>query len=328
MTKALITGIFGQDGSYLCEILFNKGYEIYGITKDHLSVNSQRIKDYLGSLGISPKTYSVDLNDYEALKRIVTEICPDEVYHLAAYHVSAQYVNNSKSLSEKKLFDYNLKSISNLLLICFEHVNSARFVAAGSCLMFNASDSLIQSEKTPYKSSCLYGLAKISENMLVDYYRNQGLYASTAILYNHESSRRSNDFVTKKIVKSMVAVFKGEIHAFTLGNLDIKKDWGWARDYAYGMYLMAQAIKPKDYVLASGLSYSIREFVNITAIKLGIDDWQDYVLIDENIVTRSSSTTLLGDPTLAMDELDWQHSMSLEQLVDRMVENELTGDLI
>ncbi|QNJ15995.1 NAD dependent epimerase/dehydratase family protein [Synechococcus sp. A18-40] len=328
MKKALITGIFGQDGSYLCEILANKGYEVHGIIKDPLSHNSQKIKNYLNFLGVSPHVHSVDLNSYEELKQVIIDIHPDEIYHLAAFHMSAEDNQLSKSIGEKYLFDYNVKSTSNLLCICYEHIRHVKFVAAGSCLMFDASDSLYQNEKTPFKSRSLYGLAKISENMLLTYYRNKGLHASTAILFNHESSRRSDNFVTKKIVKSLVAISKGEINSFTLGDLEVKKDWGWARDYAYGMYLIAQGIEPKDYVLSSGKGHTIRYFADIVSNQIGLVDWQKYVLIDENILTRRSYTVLLGDSSLARDELNWQHSMTLEQLVHAMVENELSGVLI
>ena len=327
MKKALITGVFGQDGSYLCEILHKKGYELYGVAKNVLSDNSQKNKDYLGKLAINPKLCAVDLNDFESLREIITQICPDEIYHLAACHVSAQSLTNSISFKEKQLYDYNVRSTSNLLYLCNEYLRQTKFVAAGSCLMFDDSDSKIQSETTPFKSCSLYGLAKITENMLVEHYRKKGLHASTAILSNHESSRRSNDFVTKKIVKAMVAISKGEIQTFTLGNLKAKKDWGWAKDYAYGMYLMAQADTAKNYVLASGRSYTVYDFIKIVADKLNIVDWQRHVLIDENIITRMIQATLVGDYSLAHSELSWKHSISLAQLVDSMVENELNGEI-
>jgi len=325
--KALITGVFGQDGSYLCEILASKGYEVYGITKNILGANSQIIKAYLDKIGIHPKVYAVDLNNFDSLKELITQIRPDEIYHLAAFHVSAESANNTKSFKEKQLYDYNVQSTSNLLYICYEYLKDSKFVTAGSCLMFDDCDSSIQCESTPFKSASLYGLAKISENMLVKYYRNQGLHASTALFFNHESSRRSSNFVTKKIIKSMVAISKQELQTFTLGDLRVKKDWGWAKDYVFGMYLMAQTDKAKDYVLASGRSYSISDFVEIVADKLNMDDWEKHVNIDDNIITRKTQVNLLGDWSLAKAELNWKHTLSLTQLVDLMVENEVSGEL-
>jgi GDPmannose 4,6-dehydratase len=325
--KALITGVFGQDGSYLCEILASKGYEVYGITKNILGANSQIIKAYLDKIGIHPKVYAVDLNNFDSLKELITQIRPDEIYHLAAFHVSAESANNTKSFKEKQLYDYNVQSTSNLLYICYEYLKDSKFVTAGSCLMFDDCDSSIQCESTPFKSASLYGLAKISENMLVKYYRNQGLHASTALFFNHESSRRASNFVTKKIIKSMVAISKQELQTFTLGDLRVKKDWGWAKDYVFGMYLMAQTDKAKDYVLASGRSYSISDFVEIVADKLNMDDWEKHVNIDDNIITRKTQVNLLGDWSLAKAELNWKHTLSLAQLVDLMVENEVSGEL-
>ena len=325
--KALITGIFGQDGSYLCEILARKGYEVCGIAKHLLGANSQIIKTYLDKIGIHPTVYAVDLNNFERLKELIKQIRPDEIYHLAAFHVSAEGANNTKNFMAKQLYDYNVQSTSNLLYICHEYLKESKIVTAGSCLMFDDCDSVIQSETTPFKSASLYGLSKISENMLVKYYRKQGLHASTALFFNHESSRRSNNFVTKKIVKSMVAISKQELQTFTLGDLKAKKDWGWAKDYAYGMYLMAQTDKAKDYVLASGRNYSISDFIEIVADKLNIDNWQKHINVDYNIITRKMQYNLLGDCSLAKAELNWKHTLSLVQLVDLMVENELTGEL-
>ncbi|NQW69750.1 MAG: GDP-mannose 4,6-dehydratase [Betaproteobacteria bacterium] len=327
MKKALITGIFGQDGSYLCEILAKKGYELHGIIKNNLSENSQGIKDYLERLGINPKLYFVDLNDFKRLQELIIMICPDEIYHLAAFHVSAQDVNNSKCIKGKQLYDYNVKSTSNLLYICHEYLRAPKFVTAGSCLMFDDCDAIIQSEITPFKSCSLYGIAKISENMLVEFYRRKGLHASTAILFNHESSRRSNNFVTKKIVKALVAITNGGNQALVLGNLNAKKDWGWAKDYAYGMFLMSQIDKPKDYVLASGSHHTVCDFIEIVAAKLNINNWQKHVKLNDNLITRASQANLLGDWSLAKCELNWKHSISLGQLADLMVENELSGEL-
>lgn len=325
--KALITGIFGQDGSYLCELLTTKGYEVFGIVRSDLSENSQKIKAYLAKKGVLPKLFNVDLNNYEDLKKFVLEIKPDEIYHVAAFHVSAQGAKGNKDFFEKELFDYNVKSTSNILSICYDFLKDTKIILAGSCLMFDNSNTQIQNENTPYESKSLYGLAKIAENSLAKYYRNKGLHASTAILYNHESSRRSNDFVTKKIVKNFVAIKKGEIEKFTLGNLDTKKDWGYSKDYALGMYLMAQQDRAKDFVLATGENHTIKDFIEIVAKKLDLNNWQNLVEIDDKIIDRKIQTNFLGDWNLAKAELNWKHSINLEELIELMIKNEFSGEL-
>lgn len=325
--KALITGIFGQDGSYLCELLTSKGYEVFGIARAEKSENSKKIKEYLVKKGITPKLSTIDLNDYGSLKQLLFDIKPDEIYHVAAFHVSAQGTKDNKDFREKELFDYNLKSTSNILSICYEFLKTTKVVLAGSCLMFDNSNTESQNEETTFDSKSLYGLAKIAENSLVKYYRNKGIHASTAILYNHESSRRSDDFVTKKIVKNLVAVKKGEIKKFTLGNIDTKKDWGYAKDYAYGMYLMAQSEKPQDYILATGKNHTIKDFIEIAAKKLDIENWKKYIEIDDGIIDRRVQTNFLGDWNLAKTQLKWGHSISLEELIGLMIKNELNGEL-
>ena len=193
--------------------------------------------------------------------------------------------------------------------------------------MYDDSATMNQDEKTPFASSSLYGLAKITEGSLVKYYRNKGLHASVAILFNHESSRRSDSFVTKKIVKNLVAYKKGKIKSFTLGALDFKKDWGYAKDYVNAIYLMAQQNLADDYIVASGVNYSIEQFVQIAADKLGIDNWRVAVELNKNILSRKVNTNLLGNCELTKKKLGWEHTLDLGSLIELMIKNELEGDL-
>ncbi|MBQ8475557.1 GDP-mannose 4,6-dehydratase [bacterium] len=322
MKKALITGIYGQDGSYLGELLSNEGTEVHGIIRENLSDNSKRIKNILNRQNIKPIEHITDLNDYSALKDLLLEIRPDEIYHMAAYHVSSEGVNQNKEYFDKVLFDYNVKSTSNILSICFEYLKNTHIVTAGSCLMFDNSKTKRQNEETEYNSKSLYGLAKITENSLVKYYRSKRQHSSCAILYNHESSRRSINFVTRKIINSLIKVKNKEIKNFTLGNLEIKKDWGWAKDYANAMILMARAKEAKDYVLSSGELHTIKEFIEICVLKLGLDNYEQYININSSIIDRKIEGQLFGDCSKIEKELNWKKSLDFEGLIDLMIKEE------
>lgn len=324
--RALITGIWGQDGSYLCQLLHQLGYQVFGLARKTLSENAQRNRHFLQSQGINPTIYHVDLTDYEALKSICVAIQPDEIYHLAAFHVSSQAKQTGNN-PDKALFDHNVKVTSNILGLCYACLPDCKVVTAGSCLMYDDSPSVKQNEDTPFASDSLYGLAKISEQQLVNYYRNRGLHASMAILFNHESSRRPDAFVTKKIIKNLVACQKGEIEQFTLGHLGAEKDWGYAKDYVYGMYLMAQQPKASDFVLASGQTHTIEYFLSEAARQLGLSNWASFVHLDHTILTRKIRGQLVGDASRAYRELGWRHTLTLPELIGRMIQNELENDL-
>lgn len=324
--KALVTGIYGQDGSYMAEILTEKGYDIYGIVKTPLSNNSQKIKRHLDSKGILLTIINVDLCDYGALKKVLLEIKPTKIFHFSAYHASSESLLNN-DFNDKILFEHNIISTLNLLSITYEYLINSKIVTAGSCLMFDNSNSCKQNEQTPYSSSSMYGLAKITEASLVKYYRDKGLNASVAILYNHESSRRKDTFLTKKIIKNLVAIKNKELVSFSLGNIDIKKDWGYAKDYVYAMFLMSCQNDDQDYILSSGTTYSIRDFINIAAQKLNITNWEDYIDIDTTLLTRKSDIVLKGDSTLAQNKLEWKYTLNLEELIDLMIQNELNESL-
>lgn len=322
MKKVIITGIYGQDGSFLCELLSKKGYHIFGVAKKQLSANSVRIKRELDSKKIVINLFDINLYDYHEVSTFIEQVQPDEIYHMAAYHASAEGKGNLAALREQEVFNKNVLATANILESCHYLSKTVRIVTAGSCLMFDASNTQCQTEETPFESKSLYGMAKITENTLVQYYRKKGLYACTAILYNHESHRRGSQFVTKKIVENMVRIKQGEIQSFTLGALDVEKDWGYAGDYVEAMWLMLQAASPKDYIVATGELHSIYEFVNICANILGIDEWEKHVIEDSSIINRKIQGRLKGNSRAIRQELSWHMSKNFEEIVEEMVDNE------
>lgn len=323
MKKALITGIFGQDGSFLCELLLEKGYKVYGIAKKNLSVNSQKIKEELIKKGKVPIIYEEDLQEYERVKRIIGQIHPNEIYHLAASHVSSDGKRNGEIIDDNLMFKWNVSATANILAVCNEISQSTRILTAGSCFMFDFSNENRQSESTPANSNSLYGIGKITENKLVEYYRKKGIFACTAILYNHESYRRSEDFVTKKIVKNMCILKKNSNHKFCLGDIDIRKDWGYAKDYVKGMYLMLQGSKPQDYILSSGELHSIREFIEICAEVLQIENWNKSIEINAGITNRNNKIQLYGDAGKIESELGWKAEKNFREWITEMIIEEM-----
>jgi len=324
MKKALITGPFGQDGSYLCELLTEHNYEVHGIVRESLSENSECIKNYLALKCIELNVHQCNLYDYDEVENIIKEIEPCEIYHLAATHYSSE---NSLKNIDQSLFINNVSATFNILKAADILNLNVKIIVAGSCLMFDASDITPQNENTQFKTKSYYGLAKITENKLVRFFREKGLNVSMAILYNHESPRRNKSFVSSKIVKNMVYVARKEIKSFYLGNLYTIKDWGYAKDYVYGIWLMAQQKDPGDYIFSSKKGHTILNFLEQTAKVLDIFDWQQYVKIKPDLVVSELNIKLIGDYSYAEQKLDWKHSKSFNQLVELMVKNELSGQL-
>lgn len=326
MKKALITGIYGQDGSFLYELLEQKGCQVYGIVKKKLSGNSKRIKNELEKKNNFPIIYQADLQNYEEIKKIIEQIQPNELYHLSASHVSSEGKRNGESVDDNQLFKWNVSATANLLAACNEISRNTKILTAGSCLMFDSTNIERQNEETPYSSDSLYGIGKITENQLVQYYRKKGLYACTAILYNHESYRRSEDFVTKKIVKNMCMLKKDASYRFSLGDIEVKKDWGYAKDYVKGMYLMLQGSNPQDYILSSGELHSIKEFLDVCAEILQIADWKSHVEINCNITNRNNATQLFGNSAKIEKELGWKKEKNFKEWICEMIEEEMKCD--
>jgi GDPmannose 4,6-dehydratase len=257
---------------------------------------------------------------FEAIRKIK----PHEIFHLAAKHYSSEM---SSYANDRLLYLDNVTATFNILSAIKECKYSTKVILAGSCLMFDGSNTSLQDEKTPFQSVSFYGLAKIAEQKLAEFFRNMGVFVSMAILYNHESPRRSSNFVTKKIVRNLVQICKGEQKGFSLGSIDVIKDWGYAKDYAYGMWLMAQVDTPAEYVLSTGTKRTIKDFIDLASKDLGIDNWTDYINIDKKLLRRSNNLHLVGNPLFAKEKLGWNHTMKFEELVSLIVQCELSESL-
>lgn len=319
MKKVLITGIYGQDGSYLSEIMHQDNYEIYGLCRKNLSVIAQKNKKELEKEAIKIIECNESIYDYAAISKLIREIRPNVVFHMAAIHRASSSISNNNILAEKELYEMNVSATNNILTACYEESPSTRIVSAGSCLMYDDCTEKVQNENTVFSSRSMYGIAKIAENNLVKIYRQKGLFACTPILYNHESHRRSADFVTKKIANGLKAIKEGQQDFIELGDIQVKKDWGFAGDYALAMKLMCEAKEPKDYIVATGELHSIEEYLSQCARELQIDDWRNYVKTNNELVTRTVRTSLCGNPLRCITELGWKHSIDFCGLVKEIM---------
>jgi GDPmannose 4,6-dehydratase len=317
-TKALITGIAGQDGSYLAELLLTKGYEVHGVVRrisiedaDHKLKNIRHIQDKV-------HIHVASLYNVLSMVRVIREIMPEECYHLAA----SSFV--SYSLDEEiSILDNNVNSTHFLLAAIREFCPGCRFYFSGSSEMFGNAANSPQDEDTPFNPRSIYGISKVAGFHLVKNYRKQyNLFACSGILYNHESPRRGYEFVTRKIVSAAVRIKLGLQHAQTFGNLEARRDWGYAPDYVEAMWLMLQAETPDDYVIASGETHSVREFAQAVFSHLGLD-FEKYAQIDEELYRPAEPVELRGNPAKAVRSLQWKRTKSLKEIIMEMVETEL-----
>ncbi|HFC30667.1 MAG TPA: GDP-mannose 4,6-dehydratase [Oceanospirillales bacterium] len=340
MKKALITGVTGQDGSYLAELLLAKNYEVYGLVRRSSSSNTQRIEQILKHEQFHLR-YG-DLTDSLAMNALVANIRPDEIYNLAAQsHVafsfdSPEYTANTDALGTLRLLEA-IKT-NNLL-------EKTRFYQASTSEMFGSVQEVPQTEKTPFYPRSPYGVAKLYAHWItINYRESYGVYACSGILYNHESPRRGEDFVTRKITIGLSKVFKGQQDCLFLGNLDAKRDWGHAKDYVKMQWLMLQQQVADDYVIATGEQHSVRDFVNLAAKVVGVElSWhgkaeKEYAIIakvnnqkirkkvGEKVVAVSTLfyrpaevETLLGNPKKAKEKLNWRPEVSFQELVSEMM---------
>lgn len=322
MTKrALITGITGQDGSYLAEFLLAKGYEVHGIVRRSSSFATGRIEHLFGRVpGLTGrvKLHYGDLADPSSLQRVLVTVAPDEVYNLAAQsHVRVsfdmpEYTCDVTGTGALRL----LEGLRNLGM-------SPRFYQASSSEMYGKVVETPQSESTPFYPRSPYACAKVFAHYLVVNYRESyGFPASSGILFNHESPRRGENFVTRKITRSLARIKLGLQHRLSLGNIDAQRDWGFAGDYVEAMWLMLQADAPDDYVIATGETHSVREFLDLAGEQLDLD-WKAVVDIDPRLFRPAEVDLLLGDPTKARERLGWQPRTSFKELVSLMTEADL-----
>jgi GDPmannose 4,6-dehydratase len=310
MRHALITGITGQDGSYLAEQLLTLGYEVHGTVRRSSAYHWDRINHIKDQLHL----HYADLGDSGSIQRVLDLSQPHEVYNLAAQ----SHVKVSFDMPE---YTADITGTGTIRLLEELRNSNARFYQASSSEMFGSSPPP-QNEKTPFHPRSPYGCSKVfSYYATVNYREAYGLHASNGILFNHESPRRGENFVTRKITRAVAAIKFGLQQSVRLGNLDARRDWGHAKDYVNAMYLMLQQAEPDDYVIATGVSWSVRDFCELAFHALGLN-WRDHVIVDPKFFRPSEVEHLLGDPAKAMDKLGWEPEIQLSELVEEMVKHD------
>jgi len=316
--RALITGITGQDGSYLAEWLLEQGYDVHGIVRRvaledplHRMWRIVHLKDAL-------QLHVADLEHYPSILRLLQQVRPDEVYHLAAH----SFVGHSLE-EEHSTLHTNITTTHTLLSAFREACPSARFYFAGSSEMFGKATEAPQRETTPFAPRSAYGISKCAGLYLTRTYRERfGLFAAAGILFNHESPRRGFEFVTRKISSHVALIAAGKLRTLTLGNLDARRDWGHAQRYVQAVWAILQAPAPDDYVIATGQTHSVREFCEIAFGIAGLD-YRDHVQTDPALYRPGEEAQLVGDASKAKAKLGWTYQVSFEELVREMVEHDL-----
>jgi GDPmannose 4,6-dehydratase len=318
MKKALITGIAGQDGSYLAEFLLSKGYEVHGIVRRIAIEDTEHKLKNLRSVLDRIHLHVASLDNVLSMIKIVKDLIPDECYHLAA----SSFVSYTFE-DEISILNNNVNSTHYLLAAIREFAPHCHVYFAGTSEMFGNVSRAPQDEETPFNPRSIYGISKVASYHLVKNYRQQyGMFACSGILYNHESPRRGYEFVTRKIVSSAVKIKLGLQDTLVLGNLDAYRDWGYAPDYVKAMWLMLQAEQPGDYVVASGETHSVREFVEAAFSYLELD-YKNYVRVDPQLFRPAEKVQLCGNPAKAVERLNWKRTKSFCELIKDMVDNEV-----
>jgi len=318
MKRALVTGVTGQDGAYLSQFLLGKGYEVFGVLRR--SASADVIDERLRWLGINGQVTMLDgnLTDLSSLIRIVQESRPDEVYNLGAQ----SFV---KSSWNQPLLTGQVTALgaANMLEAVRIAAPQARFYQASSSEMYGLIQESLQTEKTPFYPRSPYAIAKLYAHwMTVNYRESFGMHASSGILFNHESPLRGIEFVTRRVTDGVARIKLGLATELRLGNLEAKRDWGHARDYVRAMWMMLQQDQPGDYVVASGRTTSVRDMCRIAFSHAGLD-WQEFVKTDAAFLRPAEVDVLLGDAAKARETLGWQAEISLEEMVQEMVEADL-----
>ena len=319
MLRTLITGVTGQDGSYLAERLVAEGVEVHGLVRPGDAALSA-VQDSCPRLVV----HEGDQRDGARLEALVLELVPDEVYNLAGLSSVAQSWEEPVLTAEVTGL-----AVARLLQASWsaqERTGRAvRFLQASSAEIFGNSDRVPQDENTPLCPTSPYGAAKAYAHHLVGVYRARGLHAASTILYNHESPRRPASFVTRKITAGAAAIAAGAATELVLGNLDVQRDWGWAPDYVDAMVRAVRHDRADDFVVATGQARSVRDFVTVAFSHVGIDDWAPFVRTDPAFVRPVEASMLVGDPSKALRELGWKSTVGFDEIVGRMVDHDASS---
>jgi len=326
MKRALISGVTGQDGSYLAELLLEKGYEVHGIIRRSSSFNSGRIAHIFKDIHETDSRFLLhygDLSDGSRLEKLIEVIAPNEVYNLGSQsHVRISF--------DEPVYTADIGALGTLrFLEAIRNVGglqTIRFYQASSSEMFGNAGEIPQRETTPFRPCSPYACAKVfGFYQVVNYREAYGMHASNGILFNHESPRRGETFVTRKITRGIARIIAGKDKKIYLGNLDAKRDWGYAKDYVEAMWLMLQQDEPDDYVVATGQSWSVRDFLDraFAHVKL---DWRDYIEFDSRYLRPSEVDVLVGDAAKARSKLGWAPTTSFDEIIKIMVEADIAAE--
>jgi GDPmannose 4,6-dehydratase len=320
MKKAFITGITGQDGSYLAESLLDKGYKVYGLTRRTSTQNFERIKHIVHNPNL--ELISGDLIDQHSITFALKDIQPDEVYNLAAQ----SFVKTSWD-QPVLTGEYTAIGVTRMLEAVRLACPNAKFYQASSSEMFGKVQQVPQTENTPFYPRSPYGVAKVYGHWItVNYRESFDMFAVSGILFNHESPRRGLEFVTRKIANGVARIALGKQEYIELGNLEAKRDWGYAKDYVEAMWLMLQQDIPEDFVIATGETHSVEEFLTLACEAAGIKDWQSVYKHNPAFDRPAEVDLLIGDSTKAKKVLNWEPTISFQELVKIMVEAELASE--
>jgi GDPmannose 4,6-dehydratase len=315
--RALVTGITGQDGSYLAEFLLDKGYEVYGLVRRSSSEKFDRIASIVSRI----KVVEGDLTDQGSLDVAMLQIQPDEVYNLAAQSfVPASWKQPLLTA------DVNGLGVLRILEALRKHSPKSKFVQASTSEMFGKVSESPQTEKTPFHPRSPYGVAKVfGHHITVNYRESYGIFACSSICFNHESPRRGCEFVTRKVTQHVARIKLGIADKLKMGNLDAQRDWGFAGDYIRAMWLMLQQPEADDYVIATGETHSVQELLELAFSSVGLD-WNKHVEIDPKLVRPAEVEYLCGDASKARKVLGWKPEISFRQLIQRMMDSDLAAE--
>ena len=312
--RALVTGVTGQDGSYLAEFLLEKGYEVYGLVRRTSLEKYDRIESFRDQI----EFIEGDLTDQSSLDSAIQSVQPDEVYNLAAQSFVAASWNQPVLTA-----DVTGLGVLRALEAIRRHRPKARFLQASSSEMFGKVRETPQNEKTPFHPRSPYGVAKVfGHHITVNFRESYGLFACSCIGFNHESPRRGTEFVTRKVSQQVARIKLGLASKLHMGNLDAQRDWGFAGDYVKAMWMMLQQPEADDYILATGRTQSVRELLEVAFSSVGLD-WQKYVEIDEKLIRPAEVDYLRGDSSKAREKLGWEPEVGFRELIEMMVEADL-----